>query len=67
MSALETTDAAILTIKESIRSDNLALEDPNCTTKQALRQNKLRCEALLRELWRHRLQLVTSRHCRRHS
>jgi hypothetical protein len=63
MGDLDTTDASILTVKESIRRDNLALEDPRCTAEQvhAARQHKARCEILLRELWQHRLRLVTSR------
>jgi hypothetical protein len=63
MGDLETTDATILTVKESIRRDNLALEEPGCTTEQALafRQHRARCEIQLRELWQHRLRLVTSR------
>ena len=36
MRDLETTDATILTLKESIRLDDLALENPECTTDHAL-------------------------------
>ena len=64
MGNLKATDDAILTVKESLRRDNLVLEDRRCTTEQALaiRQNKARCETLLRELWRHRLRLVGREH-----
>jgi hypothetical protein len=63
MGDLETTDATILTVKESIQRDKLALEEPGCTTQQALevRHHKARSEAQLRELWQHRLRLVTTR------
>jgi hypothetical protein len=63
MGDLETTDATILTVKESIQRDKLALEEPRCTAEQALevRHHKARSEALLRELWQHRLRLVTTR------
>lgn len=62
MGDLETTDAIILTVKESIRHDTLALEDPGCAADLAiaLRQRKARSENYLRALWQHRLRLVTS-------
>jgi hypothetical protein len=63
MDDLKTTDADILTVKESIRGNNLALENPGCTAEQALliRRHKAYSETLLRELWQRRLHLVTSR------
>lgn len=63
MRDLETTDASILTLKESIRLDDLALENPECTTDHALavRLHKAGCVTELRELWQHRLRLVTTR------
>ena len=62
MGDLETTDATILTVKESIRRDTLALDDPSCTADRAtaLRQRKARSENYLRALWQHRLRLVTT-------
>jgi hypothetical protein len=63
MRDLEATDSTILTLKESIRLDDLALEDPECTTDRALavRLHKAGCITQLRELWQHRLRLVSTR------
>jgi len=63
MRDLITTDASILTLKELIRQDDIALENPGCTTDHALavRLHKAGCVTELRELWRHRLRLVTTR------
>jgi hypothetical protein len=63
MRDLETTDSTILTLKESIRLDDLALENPECTADHAsaVRRHKAGCITALRELWQHRLRLVTTR------
>jgi hypothetical protein len=62
MGDLETTDATILALKESISHDDLALE-AGCTTDHALavRLHRAECATQLRELWQHRLRLVTTR------
>ena len=62
MADLESTDTTILMLKESIRLDDLALEEPGCTTDQALevRLHKAGCVTRLQELWQHRLRLVTT-------
>ena len=63
MRDLVTTDASILTLKELIRLDDMVLDNPECTADHALavRLHKAGCVTELRELWRHRLRLVTTR------
>jgi hypothetical protein len=63
MGDLETIDDAILMLKESISLDDLALEDLGSTTDRALavRLHRAASATQLRELWQHRLRLVTTR------